>query len=434
MKMSSLRKGFNTLEMKIRHHKFGLGAFFVAFVSFFLVIQTIFCLITPFCYPTSNLTDIVPIRTISPYDYDGSKLFSSVEFVNLPINSKQRIEVNLNSLSEITVDWTLEMYLLENITMNYETFRFVEYELVNNLELYYNGIRLEYGYVEQDGEKLYTLPPLEVVGDGRINQLEIHFDIDRTDGDTRLINTPLIFNENYATRLFVPMTVVPVQLGNFSDSNLLRVNFGVPFRRIIIEGSGWVDTYIPPESEWEKYWVTEKVYNFSAFEYPITQEYKQESNVYTFKTIFSEKNIARSIAIVIVPNYSIPAILVLFLLSPIFILLLTWINEKKIMDKPTVKKYLVVAFETYATLSGMSFVTSFFGGELNLSLLLCILEITNPLSLVFVVCSPAVFGLLYTLWRTRNKNIKCAHKKKTKLTKKNPARKKLNFISIDRVS
>ena len=90
------------------------------------------------------------------------------------------------------------------------------------------------------------------------------------------------------------------------------------------------------------------------------------------------------------------------------------VNEYKLRDKPTFKKYLLVTIEVYGILTVSSFVASFFGGDLNLSLFFYILEITNPPSLVFVVCSPAVFSLFYTLWRAKNKPFKSVKKRRPK--------------------
>lgn len=251
--------------------------------------------------------------------------------------------------------------------------------------------------------KYYTLSGVNITDVGRITKIDIHFTIERNAINSKLTKTPILFTENYAKIIHIPITTVPVQLGSESDSNLVRVNLGLPFQRILIENSGWIDSFVPPEDEWEQYLVEQNNYKFPVFEYPIEQESKQEKNIYSFNAIFSENNIAHTITLVLVPNYSILAILVLFLLSPIIIPLLTWVNNKKIIEKPTFKKYLVVTFESYGLLSIMPLATSFFGGELNLSLLSYILEITDHLCLVFVLLSPAVFSLFCTLWRARNK-------------------------------
>ena len=405
MKSFFKRKSLKNFGKNFLHHKHGLGALTIASISIFLVLQTMFCLFYPSEYPTQNLADIVTYRSVVNEVTNDYRLFSSVGFTEAPINSKQRFEVVLDSLNEIEVNWNLGMYLNEkNVVVNYDVYKFLNYTVVNNLDVSYNGIPSDYGVIEEDGMKYYTLSNVKVTDEGEVTQIEINFEIERNVIASKLTKTPILFNENYARIIHIPMTTVPVQLGSESDSNLLKVNLEVPFQRILKENSGWIDSFVPPEDEWEKYLVEQNNYRFPVFEYPIEQEYQQEKNVYTFNAFFSENNIAHTMTLILIPDYSVLAILGLFLALPLFCPILMIANELKWKNKSTFKKYLLVTFEVYGLLTFSSVITVFFGGELNLSFFIYILEIINPFFLFFVVCSPAFFCLFYTYWKARNQN------------------------------
>jgi hypothetical protein len=421
----ALGKFLKKIKSKTLQHKYCLIALIIVFISAIILIDIASTLIEPLSFPTDNIADIISYRSIVSKDTGDHRLFSSVGFTEAPINSKQTIKAKLESLTEVNVDWTLEMYLVEkNVVFVYDTYKFLRYDQVINLEVSYNDIPVEYGITELDGEKYYTLYDLNITEVGRITQIGIHFTIERNAINSKLNRIPILFNENYAKIIRLPMTVVPVQLGHESDSNLLRVDLGLPFRRILLENSGWIDSFVPPKDEWGQYLVEPNNYRFPVFDYPIEQEFKQEENTYVFNTIFSENNIAYSASLVLVPDYSILITLVIFLLSPIFIPFLTWFTEKKIIDEPPFKRYLAVMLESYGLLSIAPFLISFFGGEFNLSLLFYILAITNPLSLAFVVCSPAVFGLFYNLWKERNKNTGSVRKKSERRQSKKKNKKR----------
>jgi hypothetical protein len=372
-------------------------------ISFFLIIETVSCLVTPYSYPTVNLKDIVNARSIRGDILDDYVIYSSVEFTDAPVNTKQRIQVNIDSLSEVEIEWTCEMYLVENATLHYNDYRFLSYELVSNLEVYFNGVRVEYNCTEYGGKKYYTVAGYNITDAGKISKLEMHFQIERTVLTSNLTRIPSLFNQNYAKLVHLPITNVPVHTGNLSDLSVLDINFDLPFRRILGGNSGWVDSFVPPEYEWEEYYVRPNVYCFPVFEYPIEQESIEERNTYTYKVRFSEHNIADRISLVIVPNCGIPAIFIIFLLSPCFVPLFVWIHEKRFMVKSKIKRNLLVVLEIYSALLALALaVLTFFGGELSWSLFSYVLEITNHPLLVLVLLYPALSILFYELRKARS--------------------------------
>lgn len=359
-------------------------------LSIFLVGQIGISLSNPSNYPTNNLSDIVSFRSL----VNQSSVFSSVEFTQAPVNTKQRIDVNVDMLDEVNIAWVEEIYLTENVTLAYEDFRFFSFEGISNLQAIFNGMNVDYYVTEYKGRKYYAISGFNITGKYKVNKLEYNFQIERAVNKSKLTKIPWLFNENYANLIHLPINNIPVHIGNTSDLSILSVKLNVPFRKIQIEHSGWVDLFVPPKDEWDKYQKEPGLYEFPRFEYPIEQECTEKGNLYSFKTRFSENNIASRISLVIIPIVGIPIALSLFLLSPFYIPLYILLHKRKFsITKSTSLKSLLLAFEIYSgPLIGLLVIAlPFFGGELNMSLLSYIGEIVNPLGLILLLIYPLMY-------------------------------------------
>ena len=95
---TSIRKALTKFLRKIITWR--IAVFALCALSIILIVNILYCIVTPCTYPTNNLKDIVRIRSLE----NQPPIFSSVTFVDVPVNTKQRIVVNLNSLIEIEVN------------------------------------------------------------------------------------------------------------------------------------------------------------------------------------------------------------------------------------------------------------------------------------------------------------------------------------------
>jgi hypothetical protein len=232
-----------------------------------------------------------------------------------------------------------------------------------------------------------------------------------------------LFNENYAKIVHLPVASVPVHVGNASDLSVLQVKANLPFQRILLESSGWVDLFFPPRNEWEKYVTETSSVNLPMFEYPIAQESMKERDTYSFKAYFSENNIASRISLVILPDYGITLFLLSFYLSPIYLPIYFYIQKKKVFGKSTLSKFLAVfAIYSVPLLGLLCFVLALFGYQMTLTLFSFIIEVTNPLVLALTLSYPALFFLVVSFIcmkedKKKTENIKISKKTSTTTTK-----------------
>jgi len=376
-------------------------------VSLVLVGQIMFTvLINPSIYPTNDLENIVSVRSVEGTPIQDTVVYSSVEFTDAPVNTKQRVEVDIEFLGEVNIKWICEIYLTENASLCYHDYRFLSYEQVNNLQVVLDGRSVDYYHSEYEGKEYYTISGYNLTGKNKINKLEMSFQLERTVNVSEIARIPWIFNKNYAKIIHLPMTNIPVHIGNTSDPSVLSVNANLPFQRILTGQSGWVDTFFPPQHEWEKYlketYPEFKVYDFPKFEFPIEQECIIHGNTYTFETRFTENNIADRISLVTVPTYGIPIMLSIFLLSPFLIPLLVHSQKKQFTSQSSILRNLLLLLEIYvAFLVLPAVVLTFLESEFSFSMLSYLLEIMDPIVLVCIFAYPAIFLLVFNIHRTK---------------------------------
>ena len=387
-------------------------------VSLILIVQTVYSLINPSNYPTSNLENIENLRSMEdppslPPSLESAS-FSSVQFLECPINAKQRFEVDLDILKEVVIKWVCEVRLTGNECAGAEWVetRFLSYEEVNDLEVFVDGQSTNYYCTEYEGKKYYTIPGFNLTEENEIKRFEIYFKIERTAFIYDFAKIPWVFNENYVKFINFPIPVIPVQVHGISDVSAFKIKLGLPFRELLIKQSGWMDAFIPPRSEWILVNPDYGPYKIHLFEYPIEQEREKEGNTYFFKTYFSEENIANLIQIVIVPNWKIPALILLFISSPFYIPLFVLI-KKKIKNRSNnqepftkkqgmahrILKIILIPLQLY--LGPLTFLLAFLTREANVEMFIYMMEIARwgLLGLVLIFLYPIFFSLIFYKWK-----------------------------------
>lgn len=386
-------------------------SFYIASIA--LIIDTLYSLASPFDYPTSNLQDIVKVRSYTQR-YDS---VSCVRLVEAPMNFRQRYEVNIDMLGEIEFRFNQETYMGESlspISPIVPYLQFLEVEKVHNFEAFLDGEKLDYHISEVEGVRFYKISGFNVTEVDKIYKLQILATVARTPVPALSVRTPRIFNENYAIHLGIPMVgYVPLHIDDTSDLSTLKVDFGVPYRRIVMEMSGWLDHFFPPEDEWETLEENGRVVALD-FRFPLVQDFEQEGNIYLFSINFSENNNGTGIALYIVPDYQIPALFLLFLFSPFYIPLFEVMRKKSKQPKRKGRARLdrkkshsrtkslrhnigQILFSTFELYSGpiLGLLAIIFRTGISFALILYIAEITNPVLSLVIIFYPALFRFFF---------------------------------------
>jgi hypothetical protein len=385
------------------HKKSILGLLCVLWlISIVLILQTSYCLLDSSDFPTADLRDKIPVRSIPELAALASAAmnFSSANFVNAPINTKQTYEINVISLTDAECQSTLEVYLTENAAVELANSTFLGFEDVTDLKALLNGQPLGSSVFERNGKEYYVLAGFNLTQKDEIETLRLSFRITREPFPANNTRIPWLFNENYAKFVSFPIPSIPVETNKESNIDTLRVVFSAPFRTILINQSGWGDAFVPPRYEWvlrnQKYYTT-------MFEYPISQNATEEANTYTFTTYFSQDNIANKVMIVVVPKSEIPILLLLLLASPFYVTLLEPFMKKVRMHKTKynrVKDTVSNIFQVYS-FPLITFIVALLGENLNLTMLAFLLEIINPLVLSFVLMYPLLYAIPFFYFRKR---------------------------------
>jgi len=382
-------------------------AFYI--LSSVLICNTIYCLFNPSNYPTKNFEDMIRLRSMEnppelPEPVEGA-LFSCVQFVEAPINSRQRFEVDLELLSEVKIEWTYEIRLTKNFTVTWIETKFLSYHKVIDFEVLLDGQSWSYYISEHEGDEYYTINSFNLTEKNEVRKLEANFRIERRTFITPFVKIPWLFNERYAQFINFPIHDIFVQTGNKSDLCILRVNLDLPFQQILIEQSGWMDAFVPPHAEWILTNPKYNTYEYMMFEYPIEQQHKKEGNTYIFETYFSGDNIANIIKVILVPDWKIPVLLLLFLSSPFYIPAFVLFNEKIKVKRNNAKsahslmRIIIMVFELY--IGPITFFLTFLIGDMSPELFLYIIGVTcfGPVGLIFIFVYPTLFSLFYYKWR-----------------------------------
>lgn len=374
-------------------------------ISIILIVQTVYCLLNTSDFPTTNLKDKIPLRSRPELDVPlASASFSSVTFINASIKAKQTYEVNLISLRDAQIQWACEVCVTtENAKVEWMNTTFLGFEDVTDLEVSLDGKPLGYSRFESGGKEYYSFSGFNLTQKNEIRTLQLSCRIRREPYPNVFTRIPWLFNENYSQFINFPIGSIPVETNNKSAVSTLRVVFSVPFRTILTDQSGWMDAFVPPQSEWVLTDPKYNTYRIELFEYPISQNSSKETDVYSFTTYFSQDNVANITKIVLVPNIEIPIFLLFLLSSPIYITVLEPFMKKVRMHKTKlnrVKDVIMKIFQLYS-IPIITFTMALLVENFNLAMLLYLLEIVNPFVLIFVLIYPLLYAFPFFYLRKR---------------------------------
>jgi hypothetical protein len=293
------------------------------------------------------------------------------------------------------------MYLTEDGFLSYSDFNFLNFDNVSDLSVSLNDQSIPFNVSQCSGKKYYAISGFNITGKDAITKLKISFEIERTPKASKLTNIPWMFLEGYATIVHLPTTNIAVQRGNISDLSALQVRLDVKNYRILTENSGWVDLVVPPKDEWTRYLVDGDRVNLPRFEYSIDQEKTSESDLYLFKTRFSESNIASRIALVMVPECALVFLPYFFFLSPLYVPLASILHRSKPSAKGKIRRRILLLCAIYSApliyLAGIY--ATLFDFRIDLSVLSWLATSTNPLLLSVAIMYPAVFFVTFSRWQ-----------------------------------
>jgi hypothetical protein len=410
MELVVMRRKVSTLSRFA--HVFAVVLFIV---SLLLIGNIIFCLAYPMNYPIKNLEDRVPLRSYKGLVLPENQrifLISSVQFVDAPMNTKLLDEVHLNSLEEADFHSSFEYRLTENATVTLSEALFLGYEEVSDLQASLDGVNVNCKVAEYEGNKYYVVPELNLTAINEVRNFVTSFRYKIVAKPNRSVRIPLLFNENYAQYVNMPLSLIQVQKNTTSDICTFRVRFDLPFRRILVEDSGWKDAFVPPQSEWVLN-PDNRTYRFDVFEYPIAQERIVNDNTYSFETYFSEKDLANTPSVTLFLDWKIPVLLALFLASPFYIYIFSRLtlsklpkrrksnepNEQKSQSKwPAIRSFLWIVVKLYSIPLGAAVYIDV-SSATWLLILPYAYEVINPIFLFLVFSYPALFSISYYLWK-----------------------------------
>lgn len=380
-------------------------------VSLVLIGNIVFCLASPIDYPAKDLGEIIPLRSIAVKLPEDSMilLISSVHFTDAPVNTKLTYEAQQNSLDEASFSIKTEYYLTSEasvIMSNITTFKFQE---TYDFEASLDGDMLQCEVTEIGGVKYYVIPELTLNKTNELRLFLVSFRYRTVTNSSDSARTPWLFNEKYMQYINFPLPVIEVQENATSDICEFRIHFDLPFRRVLLQRSGWMDAFVPPESI-ELVDPEKQLYSLQCFEYPITQNCTTIGDAYSFKTYFSKQNVANTPSLAFIPDFQIPLLLILFLSSPFYISIFVWLQElsekrskarnsdaKKSKTRLQGLRYVFIMLRAYSfplVLLGVNFASL-------LPMVNFLFEIMEPWWLLFVFAYPAGFSIIHYWWKGR---------------------------------
>jgi len=389
---------------KRAHLLWGFLMVLLFLISLVLIAQTTYCLLVPANYPTAHLNEVENVRSMEnpptlPPAINESTLFTSVQFLDCPITTRQLAEVSLKDLNDVKVGWYFDLRLTGNGTAQWVDTRFLPKTDVNNLQVTVDGQNINYYITDIEGQKCYTIPGFNLTEVNQVKRFEVHFSFVRYAFQYSFAKIPWIFNGNYVEFVNFPVMNVPLEVNSTSDENTFQITFDLPFREVLTNQSGWVDGFVPPRNEWP--WVNSTYgYRIYFFECPIVQKREVYGNTYSFTTYFSGKNIANLIQMVIIPSWSIPAFLLLFLAAPFYISILELVRNRlegqsengEDSKEITLGKTIKLLLQLYG--GPLAFVIYFIlGGKISIPLFSYLVDIVvwNYVGLALILLYPIIY-------------------------------------------
>lgn len=398
------KKGVNS-KNKNRFHWKTIAVITTLIISLILILNIMVCLISPSNVSQYDLDNRIPLRSLP---YPPSSTVDSMKTIVLisdaPVTTKQTYIVRVDSLKEAEFYLKEDFRLTRKATAIIKSLPVIEYEKINDYSATLDGDKLTLKVVEINGTKYYAMPDFNLTNTDEVRTLEVSYTADYfPNACSNLVKIPWVFNDNYAQMSNIGSATVPVEKGSTSDTCKLRIDFNLPYRKLLVVESGWLDTFVNPKSGLT-YFDQNQSYNAQYFYYSIDQNTTKDGDSYTFQTVFSEQNQSHPPAMAVIPDFfGVPLLFFAFLFSPFLVMLGWWLDGKRSKGSSESQsktegflarlckalKFPYTLPTTVATVIGITTLPNF------LVFLSFIYEITNPAVLIIIIVFPAIFYGIY---------------------------------------
>jgi len=351
-------------------------------------------------YPISNIEN----RVWFPKEANVSVLFLPAK-----INTKQIIEINVHDLAtrdfEISYAYYYNFIQPQNVTINTSPFNTgLPFNDVTNIDISFDGRKLEPAIVTYGEEKYYVMPGLSFNGTIQSHEFKFSFSAaKRYSTYSRLVDVPWLFTrESYSTLVHIPLLPVLLEMNSTSDAAILKVRLESEYYRVFADGSGWMAYYTTPANEVTTRSVitdlgkTVSVVQRYRFEYQITQKYTASNDGCSFTTSFDKDNLADRVTLVFIPKGQV--FVLPWLIFPCFYFAFyvqPYVTRKRNMRIKLLSAYsLYVAFPLAGLILQFDYVVNLLGIVVNL---------VGFVNLVILLSFPVVYSVVLQAWRPADK-------------------------------
>ena len=378
-------------------------------ISGVLMGNIMFCTMYPSNYSQNDLDNRIPLRLLpTPPPEILGIMRTNVFLTDTPIAMKLTCIIRVDSPNKAEYSQKNEYRLTRNAIVHIKETPVMKYEEFNDYSASLDGNSIDLGIIEINGTKYYVMPDFNLTSTNEVRTLLVSYTAEYYPVTCpQFVKIPWVFNDNYAQMSSFWLPTVPVEKGSNSDTCKLSVDFNLPYKKVLIEQSGWFDVFVNPKTGLE-YSNQNQTVTAQGFEYPIDQTATREGGSYIFQTVFSEQNQSNQPTMTVVPDFfGAPLLLISFLASPFLIMLAGWLDEKrscrssesqsktegflshliKILKSPYTLPVAVATFIGITTYPNFLIFLSF------------IYEITNPVVLAIIIIFPAIFYFIYAQFK-----------------------------------
>lgn len=402
------KKGVNS-KNKNRFHWKTIAVITPLIISLVLIGNIIYCTISPSNISQDDLDNRIPLRSLPvppPSTTDVMKTIVSVS--NVPTALKLTYTVHVNSPSMVEINSKNEFRLTRKAVVNLTWVPVIEYEGINDYSASLDGNSLTLKVVEINGTKYYGIPDFNLTNTNEVRTLVYILTDDYYPVTcSTLVKIPWVFSDNYAQMSNVGYPTIPVEKGSTSDACKLRIDFNLPYRKLLVEESGWLDAFVNPKSGLT-YFSQNQSLGAQCFEYPIEQTVTKDGNFYTFQTFFSQQTHSNQPTMTFVADFfGAPLLLISFLASPFLMMFGWWLDEKRskgssgsqsktedilggFIKAAKIPYTLPLATAGFITITTLPTFLNFFS---------FIYEIINPVVLGIIVIFPTIFYFIYAQFK-----------------------------------
>jgi hypothetical protein len=389
-------------KQKNRFHWKTIAVITPLIISLVLIGDIIFCTISPSNYSSYDLDYRLPLRTLVKPTPAIDLFRTTVILTDAPISTKMTCTIHVNSPSKAEYNIKDEYRLTRNAIVDLKVIPVMEYEKFNEYSASLDGNSLTLNIVEVNGTKYYGMSDFNLTNTNEVRTIVVSYTAEYYPVSGGAVKIPWVFTDKYTQTSGFWLPTIPVEKGSTSDVCKLQIDYSMPYTKVLIEQSGWLDSFANAKSGWTYYGQNQTI-NAQSFEYPIEQNVTKDGNSYIFLTVFSEQNQSNQPTLTVVPDFfGAPLLMVSFLASPFLIIIAESLDEKRSKEsskgQSNTKSLLSLLYKTFKSYALPLAVASFIGISTYpnaIILLTLIYEITNPIVLSIVILFPAIFYIIY---------------------------------------